>query len=376
MRNMQNDHSGSVQRDDRATGAGGASPGPRELVRRTLAGETASRAVAGPLAVHYCAALAGVSLRDYTLNPRLLADSVLRYCERFHPDAVWLSADTWVTAEAMGAEVAFPGPQQPLAGTGVPAVRSAADVDRIPPPDPARQGRWPLMLHALRYVKEAIGDDLFLVACFDQYPFSLACALMGLQRVMVEIMDDRSTLEALMDKCGEYTVAYARALADAGADMLSGGDSPAGLLGPRLYRDVALPQEKRVVAELKSRLAQPVSLHICGNAMPILADMASSGADVLELDHQVDIAAACGVLGPKIAIWGNLDPVGLLVQGTPGQVRQATNSLLHSAQASGHQRLVVSSGCTLAPDTPAENIEALLQAARCFPLLSYSSRSA
>jgi hypothetical protein len=103
---MQNDHSGSVQRDDRATGAGGASPGPRELVRRTLAGETASRAVAGPLAVHYCAALAGVSLRDYTLNPRLLADSVLRYCERFHPDAVWLSADTWVTAEAMGAEVA------------------------------------------------------------------------------------------------------------------------------------------------------------------------------------------------------------------------------------------------------------------------------
>ena len=373
---MQNDHSGSVQRDDRATGAGGASPGPRELVRRTLAGETASRAVAGPLAVHYYAALAGVSLRDYTLNPRLLADSVLRYCERFHPDAVWLSADTWVTAEAMGAEVAFPGPQQPLAGTGVPAVRSAADVDRIPPPDPARQGRWPLMLHALRYVKEAIGDDLFLVACFDQYPFSLACALMGLQRVMVEIMDDRSTLEALMDKCGEYTVAYARALADAGADMLSGGDSPAGLLGPRLYRDVALPQEKRVVAELKSRLAQPVSLHICGNAMPILADMASSGADVLELDHQVDIAAACGVLGPKIAIWGNLDPVGLLVQGTPGQVRQATNSLLHSAQASGHQRLVVSSGCTLAPDTPAENIEALLQAARCFPLLSYSSRSA
>jgi uroporphyrinogen-III decarboxylase len=139
------------------------------------------------------------------------------------------------------------------------------------------------------------------------------------------------------------------------------------LLGPRTYRDAALPYEKRVIAELKSRLAQPVSLHICGNALPILADMASSGADVLELDHQVDIAAACGALGPEIAIWGNLDPVGLLAQGTPGEIRRATNELLRSAQACGHGRLVVSSGCTLAPGTPAENIEALLQSARCFP---------
>jgi MtaA/CmuA family methyltransferase len=364
---MQPDNSASQRRDIRATRAGTASPGPKELVRRTLAGEAVSRAVAGPLAVHYCAGLAGISLRDYTLNPRLLADSVIRYHERFRPDAVWLSADTWVTAEAMGAEVAFPGPGQPLAGTGVPAVRSPADIDRIPPPDPASQGRWPLMLDALRYVKQAVGEDVFVVACFDQYPFSLACALLGIGRAMVEITDDRSALEALMDKCGEYTVAYARALAEAGADMLSGGDSPAGLLGPRMYRDVALPYEKRVVAELKSRLAQPVSLHICGNATPILADMASSGADVLELDHQVDIAAACGVLGPEIAVWGNLDPVGLLVQGAPAEVRRATNDLLRSAQACGHGRLVVSSGCTLAPDTPAENIEALLDAARCFP---------
>jgi MtaA/CmuA family methyltransferase len=368
---MQPDNSGSTQRD---SAAGGATPGPRELVRRTLAGEPANRAVTGPLAVHYCAALAGVPLCDYTLNPRLLADSVIRYYERFHPDAVWLSADTWVTAEAMGAEVAFPGPQQPLAGTGKPAVETAADIDRIPPPDPSRQGRWPLMLEALRRIKEAIGDDAFLVACFDQYPFSLACALMGLQRVMTEIMDDRSALEALMHKCGDYAVAYARALADAGADMLSGGDSPAGLLGPRLYHEVALPHERRVVAELKSRLAQPVSLHICGNAMPILAGMASSGADVLELDHQVDAAAACRAVGPRLAIWGNLDPVGLLVRGTPEQVREATRDLLRRVRACGHRRWVVSSGCTLAPDTPAENVEAMLEAARCFPWAGGESR--
>ena len=336
----------------------------KELVRQTLAGRPQRRAVAGPLAVHYCAGLAGVSLHDYTLNPRVLADCVVRYYERFRPDAVWLSADTWVTAQAMGAEVAFPGPHQPMAGTGRPCVRSAADIHRIGPPDPQSQGRWPLMLEAMRLLRDALGDQAFLVACFDQYPFSLACTLMGVEQVMMKVLDDRPMVEALMERCSQYAVAYALALARAGADMLSGGDSPAGLMGPRLYRDVALPYEQRVVAALKSRLSTPVSLHICGNATPILCDMAVSGADVLELDHQVDIATACRAVGPEIAMWGNLDPVGLLARGTPAQVRDATLELLRAVQDRGHTRLVVSSGCTLAMETPPQNLQAMLDTVR------------
>ena len=146
--------------------------------------------------------------------------------------------------------------------------------------------------------------------------------------------------------------------------MLSGGDSPAGLIGPQLYRDVALPHQRRVISALKAELSLPVSLHICGNAMPILADMVSSGADVLELDHRVDIVSACRVVGRKVAIWGNLDPVGLLVQGTPGDARRATQDLIRAVH--GHSQLVVSSGCTLAPETPTENLAALIETAASF----------
>ena len=42
-------------------------PTGREIVSRSLGGLETPRAALGPLAVHYCAALAGVSLRDYTL---------------------------------------------------------------------------------------------------------------------------------------------------------------------------------------------------------------------------------------------------------------------------------------------------------------------
>ncbi len=336
----------------------------KHLVGQTLLGRPVPRAVSGPLAVHYCARLAGVSMREYTLNPRTLADCVVRYYEEFHPDAVWLSADTWVTAQAMGAAVAFPTENQPMAGTGEPYVRSAADIDRIPAPDTGSQGRWPTMLEAMRHLLDALGKDVFIVACFDQYPFSLACALMGIEPAMTRLMDDRSLVEDLMARCAEYSVAYAAALAEAGADMLSGGDSPAVLIGPRLYREVALPLEQRVIAQLKSRVALPVSLHICGNATSILTQMAASGADVLELDHQVDMAAACRMLGPTTGIWGNLDPVALLAQGTPEEVRRSTIDLIETATACGHNRFVVSSGCTLAPDTPAANLRAMLDAVR------------
>jgi MtaA/CmuA family methyltransferase len=341
----------------------------KSIVLRALQGHATPRVPTGPLAVHFCAGQAGVSLRDYTSSPRVLADCVLRYYEQFHPDAVWISADTWVTAEAMGKAVVFPGPNQPMAGTPEPLIRTAADLAHIPPPDPYKQGRWPMMLEAVGRVVEALGDDVFVVACFDQYPFSLACALMGMQQLMLALWDDRGLVEAILDCCTQYALAYAKVLAEAGAHMLSGGDSPAGLIGPRLYREIALPAEQRLIASLKSQVSLPVSLHICGKATPILADMACSGADVLELDQQVDMAVACRIVPAEIALWGNLDPVGVLARGNREEVCAATDQLLRTVAANGRRRFVLSSGCTLAVDTPVENLAAMLDRARHWSLL-------
>ena len=346
------------------------SPSPRKVVHDALRGESTGQVAVGPLAVHFCARAAGVSLEDYTLDPKILAECVLRYFEQFRPSAVWVSADTWVSAQAMGKPVAFPGPGQPLSGTPEPFVRTLADVERIPPPDPSRQGRFPLMLEAVARVAEGLRGQAWLVACLDQYPFSLACALMGMERLMLALWDDRPLVDALMARCAEYGIAYGKALADAGADMLSGGDSPAGLLNPQLYREVALPAEQRLIAGLRATTSIPLSLHICGNSTRILADMARSGADVLEIDHQVDLTEACRLVPPEIALWGNLDPVALLTRGTPEEVTSTTVKTLRSVEAAGRRRFVLSSGCTLAVDTPAENLSALIAAARQSPFFS------
>jgi MtaA/CmuA family methyltransferase len=216
------------------------------------------------------------------------------------------------------------------------------------------------MVDALRRIVRSLGQEAYVVACFDQFPFSLAAALMGINEIMVALSDDPALVVAVMERCLDYGLVYGRALAEAGADLLSGGDSPAGLIGPRAYAGFALPFEKRLIAELKALTGKPVSLHICGDARPILRDMATSGADVLEIDHRVDLDQACQIVPSTVALWGNLDPVGLLAQGSVAQVRTAAQTAIATVRAHQRHRFVLSSGCTLAMETPAENLEALL----------------
>jgi MtaA/CmuA family methyltransferase len=220
------------------------------------------------------------------------------------------------------------------------------------------------MLEALERVVRTLGRKVFIVACFDQYPFSLSAALLGLKQAMLVVRKDPPLMQALMERCLQYGLAYGRALAELGPDMLSGGDSPAGLIGPRAYRQIAWPYEQRLIAGLKTSTRKPVSLHVCGKALPIVADMAASGADVVEIDQQVDLEQACRVVGPEIALWGNLDPVGVLAQGTVAEVEQAARQAIQTARRHGRRRFVLSSGCTLAVETPAANLDALLRVAR------------
>ena len=335
----------------------------KEIVFKALKGEKTPRSACGPLAVHFCAIDNGVSIRDFTLNSSIHAECIIRYHEKYKPDAVWISADTWVTAEAMGAPVQFPGNNQPLSGHQEGFVHSIEDLKKIPKPDPNIQGRQPLLLEALSYVVEALGKDVFIVGCFDQSPFSLACQIAGITTVMTKLTEDLPFLEALMEKCFEYSLAYAKAMATCGADMLSTGDSPAGLIGPTKYANIVVPVEKRLFSGLK-KTGKSLSLHICGDSTALLEDMAAIGADVLEIDHHVSIGKALEKVGDRVALWGNIDPVTVLLQGKRSEVKSSVRELIVDVKEVGCRKFILSSGCTLAPTTPSENLLAFIQESR------------
>ena len=73
-----------------------------------------------------------------------------------------------------------------------------------------------------------------------------------------------------------------------GADFIGVGDAVASLMGPRLYRQFALPYEQRIIQAVHEAGAK-VKLHICGNTARQLADMAKAGADIIDVDWMVPL---------------------------------------------------------------------------------------
>jgi len=335
----------------------------RDIVFKSLRGEDTPRPACGPLAVHFCAVDSGVAIHDFTLNSSVHVECIIRYHEKYQPDAVWISSDTWVTAEAMGAKVGFPNNDQPMCGHQEGFIRSTADLDKILEPDPYSQGRQPLLLEALSRVVDVLGKDVFIVGCFDQSPFSLACQVAGMASVLTKLASDPPYLEALMERCLDYSLAYAKAMAACGADMLSTGDSPAGLIGPTHYANIAAPFEKLLFSSLK-KTGKILSLHICGDSTALLKDMVSTGADVLEIDHQVSINKAWEKVDDRVALWGNIDPVSVLLQSSSQKVSSSVRGLISEVKDYGCRKFILSSGCTLAPATPSENLHAFMQESR------------
>jgi uroporphyrinogen decarboxylase len=152
-------------------------------------------------------------------------------------------------------------------------------------------------------------------------------------------------------------------MAEAGAHMVSNGDSPAGpaLISPRLYREFAFPYEKLAAASAH-KLGLPYALHICGNTDLILEDMVATGADALELDHKTGLHRAAAVMKDRTALIGNLDPNGVLALGSPALVAQRTRELLECFR--DNPRFILNAGCALPATTPPENIRSMLRAAR------------
>jgi MtaA/CmuA family methyltransferase len=156
-----------------------------------------------------------------------------------------------------------------------------------------------------------------------------------------------------------------RLMAQAGAHMVSNGDSPAGpaMISPAMYRKFALPSEQAVIREAHA-LGLPYALHICGDTSIILEDMAQSGADAVELDYKTDLKAAHATCKDRITFIGNLDPSGVIARGTADEVSAATQHVLETFADT--PQFILNAGCAIPPTAPEANIRAMIATARAF----------
>jgi uroporphyrinogen decarboxylase len=328
-----------------------------ERVLAVFEGNRPDRIPVIPIVGQAAAKLNGMTMGEELKSSEVLAGSRITCLERFHYDGIYISADTWVTAEAMGAPVSY-SDDAPVEGT-TPLLGDRNKIDQLKSPDPSQDGRMPLLVKAVEIASRRSKDQFAVIGNFDQSPFSLACALRGINQLMMDLYDEPSFVKKLLEICTESVLRYAKAIAAAGAHILNTGDSPVLLVGPENYENFALPYEQIVFDELKS-YGIPSTLHICGDTTRILELMGKSCAQGIEVDSQVALPLARKSLPEDITLIGNIDPVGVMLEARPEKVTESVHHLLDSSFQLG--KFILSTGCALAPDTSPENVHAMVEA--------------
>jgi uroporphyrinogen decarboxylase len=137
-------------------------------------------------------------------------------------------------------------------------------------------------------------------------------------------------LDLLTDVLAEFLIAQI----EAGAQLVQVFDSWAGLLGPAQFEAFALPYLRelaRRVGEACPDVPRTLFARGANYALPALAE---SGYEVIGLDWSIDPGVARALVGDRVALQGNLDPVALFAP--PDVIRSEVRAMLEAFGPHGH----------------------------------------
>mgnify|MGYP006272307389 CR=1 FL=1 len=334
---------------------------PKERCLKVLNGELPDRIPVIPQSFMFSLEEAGYQMKDVVKNPSAMAKSHVICQEKYGYDGCVIDFDDATLAEACGAKVIYRDDEPAVVDESDVVLKDLRDVEQLELPDP-NSGRIPVWLETTKLLVDAIGDNVFVMGRADQGPFTLACLLRGTSQFMMDIVtEDKELIHKVIDYCRQACVIFAKAQKDAGAHITSIGDALAGpnLISPDMFREFALQPEIALTKEVQD-YGIPYSIHICGNTTDIISDMASTKADVLEIDYQIDIGMARKRVDDNIVLMGNVNPSDPLVFGTPEEVKEASRLVIEKCKGRG---LILSSGCAMGRKTPTANLKAMINAA-------------
>lgn len=303
----------------------------------------------------------GLPFPDFLQSGEAMAEGQLRAWREFGHDLLILENGTVALAEACGCSIQYLADSAPVLAR--PAIESLDELDRLVVPDPYKAHLLAENLNATRIVSREIGGHVAIMGRADQGPFSLASMLLGIDTFLLALTDPENDdkLHRLLSFCLEVVFRYAVAQHEQGAHLTSIGESLSGpdVTSPKMYREFEWGYAKRLVERLKA-VNILLAYHICGNATRIVGDMTATGAAVLELDYKCDLPKIKAATAGKTTILGVIDPSGVLAFGTPDFVAEKTHEELAVLAPGGG--LILGPGCALAPETPPENVHALIEA--------------
>ena len=306
------------------------------------------------------------SFMGLATNPQYATEVTLQPLERYALDAAILFSDILTVPDAMGLGLSFAEGEGPRFAH---PLRDEADVARLAVPD---MDKLRYVFDAVASIRKALAGRVPLIG-FSGSPWTLACYMVEGRgsddyRLVKTLMYSRPDLmHRILDINAQSVAAYLNAQIDAGAQAVMVFDSWGGVLADGMFQRFSLHYTQQVVAALQRESDDrrvPVIVFTKGGG-PWLEQIAGIGADVVGLDWTVNLGAARGVVGDRVALQGNLDPNVLFAP--PEVVQQQAIAVLDSFGApqradgrwDGH---VFNLGHGISQHTPPDHVSALVEA--------------
>ena len=301
----------------------------------------------------------GTTLSKTTLKENL-TDSKVQYktlsmlIEKFCPDGIFSIMDLSVEVEALGLNLRLPENAHPLV-TKHP-VKNREDLKIIRDNWHGITGRMKVFIEVMERIarKYSIIKGGYVIG-----PFTMAGELMGTTDIGINVILNPKLVLELLSFSVQIISEYTHAFFDAGADTVAVLEPLAVMLSPEQYKEFSLFTFKKLVSNLNNK---PLILHICGDTNHIIELMLDSGAIGLSLDSMMNFKELKDTIPEEVILIGNLDPVKVFLQSTPQEVTRATKNLIETMKDANN--FILSSGCDIPLNTPLENIEAFMKAAR------------
>lgn len=298
------------------------------------------------------------SFLDLCTNPDLATEVTLQPIRRFGFDAAILFSDILLLPWALGQGLDYVEGRGPV----LPPLATPADLARL---DPARAAaKLGPVLETVHRVRGALEEETLIG--FAGAPFTVACYMVegsgsrNWEKVRAMAWGQPALFGALIDLLVEQTIAWLAAQIEAGAEAVMLFDSWAGILAPDLFRAHVIEPTARIVAALRARYPEvPIIGFPRKSGLLMLEYVSRTGVQGVGMDTSIDAALAARKIAPKVALQGNLDPQ-LLVEGGP-RMAHAVARLL--SEVRGHP-FIFNLGHGVVPETPVENITALLAQVR------------
>lgn len=239
------------------------------------------------------------------------------------------------------------------------------DIENYNFPDPFSKGRFDEAIKAIKKYK----NDYVIVADLETSFFETAWYLVGLEKLLLDMMMEEPYVFALLDKIREINTEIGKKLIELGSDIIWAGDdfgAQSGMLiDPDMWRRIFKPRIKEMFKEFRS--VNPdikIAWHSCGSIVPIIKDFAEVGLDILNpiqpLAKGMEPKFLKDSFGKDLSFFGGIDIQDLLPNGTTEEIKKEVKRRINILGENGGY--IVAPAHNIQDDTPVENVLAFFEA--------------